>query len=87
MFDIYVGEENLSNYYQKKANVAASQFFSPYVDASMIWGPITRKMLYAGVECIFRDVDPAQNNPLIWHDAPYAILVYKAAGRSISIGV
>lgn len=48
-FDIYVGGENLTNYYQKNAIIAATQPFSQYFDASMIWGPITGKMLYAGM--------------------------------------
>ena len=49
LFDVYVGAENLTNYYQKNAIIAASQPFSEYFDASMIWGPITGRMLYAGM--------------------------------------
>jgi hypothetical protein len=46
--DFYVGTENLGNYYQKNPIIAADQPFSPYFDASMVWGPVTGRMLYAG---------------------------------------
>jgi copper chaperone CopZ len=49
LVDVYVGGENLSNTYQHDAIIAASQPFSEYFDASMIWGLITGRMLYAGV--------------------------------------
>jgi hypothetical protein len=48
-FDIYAGGENLTNYYQKNAIIAATQPFSQYFDASMIWGPLTGRMIYAGM--------------------------------------
>ena len=48
-FDIYVGSENITNYYQKNAIIAATQPFSQYFDASMIWGPLTGRMMYAGL--------------------------------------
>ena len=46
--DFYIGAENLGNYYQKNPIVAADQPFSPYFDASMVWGPVTGRMFYAG---------------------------------------
>jgi hypothetical protein len=48
-FDISAGGENLTNYYQKNAIIAATQPFSQYFDALMIWGPITGRMIYAGM--------------------------------------
>ena len=48
-FDVYVGGENLTNFYQKNAIIAATQPFSEYFDASLIWGPITGRMLYGGI--------------------------------------
>lgn len=48
-FDVYIGGENLTNYYQKDAIIAATQPFSEYFDASLIWGPITGRMWYGGV--------------------------------------
>jgi outer membrane receptor for ferrienterochelin and colicin len=47
--DLYVGGENLTNYFQKDAIIAADQPFGPYFDASMIWGPVTGRMFYGGV--------------------------------------
>ena len=46
--DFYIGGEDLANYFQKDAIIAASQPFGPYFDASIVWGPITGRMLYAG---------------------------------------
>ncbi|HYK44716.1 MAG TPA: TonB-dependent receptor [Parafilimonas sp.] len=48
-FDIYIGAENLTNYYQQNAIIAADEPFSEYFDASMIWGPVTGRMFYGGV--------------------------------------
>jgi len=47
--DIYFGSENLGNYFQRDAIVAASQPFSQYFDASMIWGPVYGRMFYGGL--------------------------------------
>ncbi|HWJ28680.1 MAG TPA: hypothetical protein VNS32_19205, partial [Flavisolibacter sp.] len=49
LVDVYVGGENLSGYFQKNAILAASDPFGPYFDASMIWGPVTGRLVYAGV--------------------------------------
>jgi outer membrane receptor for ferrienterochelin and colicin/copper chaperone CopZ len=49
IFEIYAGCENLTNYYQKDAIIAADQPFSSYFDASMIWGPVTGRMFYSGL--------------------------------------
>ncbi|MEO7393514.1 MAG: hypothetical protein ABIU11_01150, partial [Chitinophagaceae bacterium] len=46
--DFYIGGENLSNYYQKNVIISADQPFSPYFDASLVWGPVTGRMFYAG---------------------------------------
>ena len=47
-WELYVGAENLSNYTQNNPIVAASQPFSQYFDASMVWGPINGRIIYAG---------------------------------------
>ncbi|MEP7237073.1 MAG: TonB-dependent receptor [Ferruginibacter sp.] len=47
--DIYIGAENLTNFYQKNAIVASAQPFGSYFDASMIWGPVTGRMFYTGI--------------------------------------
>ena len=47
-FDIYIGGENLTNFFQKDVIIAPDQPFGPYFDASMVWGPVTGRMFYAG---------------------------------------
>ena len=47
--DVYIGAENLTNYFQKDAIVAAAQPFSQYFDASMVWGPLSGRMFYSGI--------------------------------------
>jgi outer membrane cobalamin receptor/copper chaperone CopZ len=46
--DIYIGAENLTNFFQQNAILAADQPFGQYFDASMVWGPITGRMFYMG---------------------------------------
>lgn len=47
-FELYLGGENLSNYFQKDVIVAADQPFSNYFDASLVWGPVSGRLIYAG---------------------------------------
>ena len=49
VLDVYVGAENLTNYYQHDAIIAADEPFSEYFDASLIWGPVTGRMFYGGL--------------------------------------
>ncbi len=46
---VYLGVENLLNYKQNNPIVSADKPFGPYFDASMVWGPIYGRMLYAGL--------------------------------------
>lgn len=46
--DLYVGGENLLGYLQKNAIIAADKPFSQYFDASLIWGPLSGRMIYGG---------------------------------------
>ncbi|HET9057582.1 MAG TPA: TonB-dependent receptor [Chitinophagaceae bacterium] len=48
VFDIYVGVENLANYFQKDVIIAANNPFSQYFDASLVWGPVNGRMFYTG---------------------------------------
>ncbi|MBS1974106.1 MAG: TonB-dependent receptor [Bacteroidetes bacterium] len=48
-WNVYVGAENITNYTQKDLIISAAQPFSPYFDASIIWGPVIGRMLYAGL--------------------------------------
>jgi len=46
---LYVGVENALDYRQSNPIVASSAPFSQYFDASMVWGPIYGRMMYAGI--------------------------------------
>lgn len=46
--DLYVGVENISNFFQQNTIVSANDPFGPNFDASLIWGPTTGRMLYMG---------------------------------------
>ena len=47
--DLYIGGENLTNFFQQNPILAADQPFSDFFDTSMLWGPLTGRMFYAGV--------------------------------------
>lgn len=47
-WDWYLGGENLGNFRQQVPIIAAADPFGPYFDASMNWGPIQNRMIYAG---------------------------------------
>lgn len=48
-FDWYLGAENLLNYRQPSPILSADLPYSPYFDASMIWGPVFGRMFYTGI--------------------------------------
>ena len=48
-FDVYVGAENLTNYFQMETILGAAQPFGPYFDTAMIWGPVNGRMFYGGL--------------------------------------
>lgn len=48
-WDFYLGAENLTDYTQKDPVIAANDPFGSYFDTSIIWGPITGRMFYAGI--------------------------------------
>lgn len=48
MFDVYLGGENLTGYMQDMPIIAADAPFSTHFDASMIWGPMNKQLIYAG---------------------------------------
>ena len=47
--DVYVGGENLTNYTQKNAIIAADDPFSQRFNASCVWGPLMGIKVYAGL--------------------------------------
>lgn len=46
---IYVGVENITNFTQSNAIISANNPFSSDFDATMIWGPLHGRKLYAGL--------------------------------------
>lgn len=48
-FDVYLGGENLTNFYQKDPILAFDQPFGDHFDTNMLWGPLTGRMFYLGV--------------------------------------
>lgn len=48
-WEFYLGGENLTNFRLSNPIVAASDPFSQYFDASMVWGPVFGRMIYFGV--------------------------------------
>ncbi|MFH1297470.1 MAG: TonB-dependent receptor [Bacteroidota bacterium] len=48
-FEVYLGGENLNNYRQQDPIRQYQSPYQPYFDGSMVWGPITGIMIYAGV--------------------------------------
>ena len=48
-WDFYIGAENINDFTQKNPILAADVPFGAYFDTSMIWGPITGRMIYAGI--------------------------------------
>ncbi len=49
LWEVYLGGENLLGYKQKNPIIAADRPFSQDFDASMIWAPITGRIIYAGL--------------------------------------
>lgn len=48
-FNIYIGGENILDYKQPNPIVDNHNPYSNYFDASMVWGPVYGRMLYAGL--------------------------------------
>lgn len=46
---VYIGAENLFDYRQDNAIIAADDPFGPYFDSGQVWGPIFGRKIYAGV--------------------------------------
>lgn len=48
-FTIYVGGENLTNFYQKDPILAFDQPFGEHFDTNLLWGPVAGRLFYTGV--------------------------------------
>ena len=49
LFELYLGGENLLNFRQDNPILGSDDPFGTYFDASMVWGPIFGRNLYAGM--------------------------------------
>ncbi|MDD4383586.1 MAG: TonB-dependent receptor [Bacteroidales bacterium] len=47
-WDAYIGVENLTGYTQGNPVISADNPYSPFFDASMVWGPLTGRKFYLG---------------------------------------
>ena len=52
-FSIYVGGENLTNFKQKNPIISSSDPWGADFDSTLVWGPITGTMFYAGIRFNF----------------------------------
>ena len=48
-FEVYLGAENLLDFKQQNPIIASEAPFNPYFDASLVWGPIFGRTVYAGI--------------------------------------
>ena len=48
-FEVYLGGENLFNFRQDDPIIAASDPFGEFFDASLVWGPVFGRNIYAGI--------------------------------------
>ncbi len=48
-WEVYLGGENITSTIQRQQIIAPNDPFGPYFDASMIWGPTNKAMVYAGL--------------------------------------
>jgi outer membrane receptor for ferrienterochelin and colicin len=48
-FELYLGGENLGNYFQQDVIIAPDDAFGQYFDASLVWGPVIGRMIYGGL--------------------------------------
>lgn len=53
-FELYLGGENITNYFQKVAILSGNAPFGPQFDASMIWGPVGGRLVYTGFRFKFK---------------------------------
>ncbi len=54
-WDVYVGAENILNYKQDNAIIAADDAFGQYFDASIVWAPLFGANIYAGFRMTITD--------------------------------
>lgn len=48
-FSVYIGGENLTNFYQKNPILAFEEPFGNHFDTNLLWGPVAGRLFYTGV--------------------------------------
>jgi outer membrane receptor for ferrienterochelin and colicin len=48
-FEVYLGAENLTNFMQQNPIIGSADPRGEYFDASLVWGPVFGRMVYAGL--------------------------------------
>jgi len=61
--EVYVGGENLTSVQQARQVLAPEAPFGPYFDASLIWGPTNKAMIYGGFRHTFNRKDRGTGQP------------------------
>ncbi|MBK8499860.1 MAG: TonB-dependent receptor [Flavobacteriales bacterium] len=62
-WEFYLGAENITSTLQQKQIIAADDPFGPYFDASLIWGPTNKAMLYGGLRFTLNRKNNQTNQP------------------------
>ena len=55
IFDVYIGSENLTDFTQKDLITQPSKPYHTHFDTTMVWGPVTGRLIYAGVRFTVKD--------------------------------
>jgi len=48
-FSVYLGGENLTNFFQKNPILAFEDPFGKHFDTNLLWGPLAGRLFYTGV--------------------------------------
>jgi outer membrane receptor for ferrienterochelin and colicins len=59
IWEVYIGGENLTSTIQRQQIISPLDPYGPYFDASMIWGPTNKAMIYGGLRF---QLDRKENN-------------------------
>ncbi|MEZ4738810.1 MAG: TonB-dependent receptor [Flavobacteriales bacterium] len=62
-WELYLGGENLTSTLQQQQIIAPEDPFGPYFDASLIWGPTNKAMIYGGLRFTLPRKKNEPNNP------------------------
>ena len=63
-WEVYLGGENLTSTLQQQQIIAADDPFGPYFDASLIWGPTNKAMIYGGLRFTIATEEPTNPEPM-----------------------